>query len=84
MSGQVCQKHLGLVNPPPQSPGKDGLVEGQVKDELGAYSFGASCWGGLVLRGDLLMRGVLLLRGRHASKNEAQAELPFKMKGDCY
>ena len=34
MSGQVCQKHLGLVNPPPQSPGKDGLVEGQVKDEL--------------------------------------------------
>ena len=30
------------------------------------------------------MRGVLLLRGRHASKNEAQAELPFKMKGDGY
>ena len=34
MSGQVCQKHLGLINLPPQSPGKDGLVEGQVKDEL--------------------------------------------------
>ena len=33
MSGQVCQKHPGLITPP-QSPGKDGLVEGQVKDEL--------------------------------------------------
>ena len=40
--------------------------------------------GGLLMRGDLLMRGVLLLRGRHASKNEAQAELPFRMKGDCH
>ena len=35
------------------------------------------------MRGDLLMRGVLL-RGRHAFKNEAQAELPFKLKGDYY